>query len=76
MLLKMFMFGLLCVSLLCSNGCAFHLHKKDSNVIVASYNIRVPVDKGDNTWAKRLPRIRKVIEQNKLSEEQLCDLLK
>ena len=66
MLLKMFMFGLLCVSLLCSNGCAFHLHKKDSNVIVASYNIRVPVDKGDNTWAKRLPRIRKVIEQNKL----------
>lgn len=54
----------LVLSVCCS--CEVLRHKKDSQVTVASYNIRVPVDKGDNTWANRLPRIRKVIEQNKL----------
>lgn len=59
---------LLVLALLVSfaGGCAFLQMKKDSHITVASFNIRVPVDKGDYTWQNRLPRIRKVIEQNKL----------
>ena len=49
-----------------AGGCAFLQMKKDSHITVASFNIRVPIDKGDYTWKNRLPRIRKVVEQNKL----------
>ena len=60
------LFLVLTLMLSFAGGCAFFCMKKDSHITVASYNIRVPVDKGDYTWKNRLPRIRKVIEQNKL----------
>lgn len=31
---------------------------------VATFNIRVPVDQGINTWEKRLPRIHKIVADN------------
>lgn len=63
---NLLLFLALAVALSFASGCAFLCMKKDSHITIASYNIRVPVDKGDYTWKNRLPRIRKVIEQNKL----------
>ncbi len=38
---------------------------KNKPIELTSFNIRCPVDKGDNAWLSRLPRIIKVIESRK-----------
>ncbi len=38
---------------------------KNKPIELTSFNIRCPIDKGDNTWANRLPRILRVIENRK-----------
>lgn len=38
--------------------------KNDTPIALASFNVRVAVDKSPNTWAERLPRCKEVIEKN------------
>ena len=64
-------------------GCLSAPCKKE-NIILASFNIRCPVDKSPNTWAERKERCRAVIKQNKLDifgvqeafRHQLDDLIR
>ena len=36
----------------------------DAPIALATFNVRVAIDKSPNTWAERLPRCREIIEKN------------
>ena len=38
--------------------------KNDDTIALATFNVRVAIDKSPNTWKERLPRCREVIEKN------------
>lgn len=45
-------------------ACSSISAENDATIALASFNVRVPVDKSPNTWEERLPRCREVIEKN------------